>query len=90
MAERENRNFRGCEKDANVAITFGLPDQRVGKSRIRYVVSSICFLHLRRETSVNPPPAKRQKIAAAREHQANGDAEIDSVDEPERGVVLSR
>ena len=37
---------------------------------------------------VNPPPAKRRKIAAAREHQADSDVEMDSVDEPKWGVVL--
>lgn len=59
-------------------------------SRFKYdaqVVQCALFPHLHQESIVNPPPAKRRKIAVTREGQADGN-EIDSVEDPRRGIVL--
>ena len=50
------------------------------------VVQCALFPHLHPGSIVYP--AKRRKIAVARETQAEGDVEMDSADEPQRGVVL--
>jgi hypothetical protein len=53
------------------------------------VVQCALFPHLHQGWIVHPvAPAKRRKIAVAREVQAEGDAEMDPADEPRRGVVL--
>ena len=52
------------------------------------VVQCALFPHLYQGSIVNPPPAKRRKIAVTRENQADGNAEMDSVEDPRRGIVL--
>jgi len=52
------------------------------------VVQSALFPHLHQGSIVNPPPAKRRKITETRETPADDDLEMDSTDEPLRGVVL--
>ena len=50
------------------------------------VVQCALFPHLHQGSIV--VPAKRRKIAVARETQVEGEVEMDSADEPRRGVVL--
>lgn len=52
------------------------------------VVQCALFPHLHQGSIVSPPPPKRRKIAVARESQANGDMDMDSTDDPGRGIVL--
>lgn len=60
-------------------------------SRFKYdaqVIQCALLPHLHQESIVTPPPAKRRRIAVARENQADGDVEMDSADDSGRGVML--
>ncbi|KAF8555648.1 hypothetical protein OG21DRAFT_1460672 [Imleria badia] len=82
-----------AKKMQAMTISFGVPDRGKSKTGIGFkydaqVVQSALFPHHHQGSIVSPPPAKRRKISAARETQADGDVEMDSADEVRRGVVL--
>ncbi|KAH0836780.1 hypothetical protein J3R83DRAFT_8530 [Lanmaoa asiatica] len=82
-----------AKKMRAMTISFGVPDRGKSKTGVGFkydaeVVQCALFPHLHQGSIVNPPPSKRRKIAVARESQADGDVEMDSADDPGRGIVL--
>ncbi|KAI9464701.1 hypothetical protein HD554DRAFT_2121066 [Boletus coccyginus] len=82
-----------AKKMQAMTISFGVPDRAKSKTGIGFkydsqVVQCALFPHLFQESIVDPPPSKRRKMDVGRETQAEGDAEVDSADELQQGIVL--